>query len=167
MNPQSATMPAAPHMANDVASPAAAPTPAAPVSPAPAAQAATNVVTNIPVHTQQTAAAPANEDAELDKIMQDVGHELKKEDNKPQKHGFLGFSHKPKPLVKVAAQPVRQTAPMPAQQPVQTATAPAVAMPAAVPKAKIQRSIPVFVIFVAFLVTGFLVAAAIAAYRQT
>jgi hypothetical protein len=150
MNPQSATLPAAPALVNGAASQAPG-TAAADVSGVPAAP---SIVTNIPVHTQQTIAAPAGEDAELDKIMQDVGHEMKKEDDKPQHHGFLGLGHKPKPLVKVASQPIRQQPPA--------------AMPAAaLPKPKTQHSIPVFVIFVAFLVTGFLVAAAVAAYRQS
>jgi hypothetical protein len=164
MNPQSATLPAAPALVNGAASQAPG-TAAADVSGVPAAP---SIVTNIPVHTQQTIAAPAGEDAELDKIMQDVGHEMKKEDDKPQHHGFLGLGHKPKPLVKVASQPIRQQPPaaMPAA-PLPAAVPQAQPQAAALPKPKTQHSIPVFVIFVAFLVTGFLVAAAVAAYRQS
>jgi hypothetical protein len=138
MNPQSATLPAAPAMA---------PAPAAPAPPAASSQAVQtgpSMVTNIPVHAQQAAPAPANDDAELDKIMQDVGHELKKEDKKPEHHGMLGFlHHDPKPLVKVNNQAANGVA-----------LSPAVPLPAPV------------AVFVAVCVTGFLVAAAIAAFRQ-
>ena len=170
MNPQSATMPTPAPMA---------PTPA-PVSSGP------SIVTSIPVHTQQAAPAPPGEDAELDQIMHDVNRELKKEDDKPVNHGLLGFlHHDPKPLVKVNNQPKQpalatpvavQSAPSVAL-PVAVATpAPAAAIPQAQPqlapqpkavsKSKAERHIPVFVIFVALCVTGFLIAAAIAAYRQ-
>lgn len=182
MNPQSATMPSPP-----MAPATQPPNPAAAAEPSVAAS-GPSIVTNIPVHTQAQA-APAHEDAELDKIMHDVGQELKKEDKKPEKHGLLGFlHHDPKPLVKVnnhsatpvAAAPVAvpvQSAPsIPQTVPVATIPAPATpqAMAAAQPqiaagqaKPKTQRHVPVFVIFVALCVTGFLVAAAIAAYKTS
>jgi hypothetical protein len=175
MNPQSATMP----------SPSVAPaTP--PHAPSPGASSSPSMVTNIPVHTQQAPVVTASEDHELDKIMHDVGQELKKEDKQPEKHGFLGFGHghKPKPLVKVTNPPVNQTALAGTVVPVQAVSqaaepvviTTAASAVAAVPgtqslvqpaKIKTHRSVPVFVIFVALCVTGFLVAAAIAAYRQT
>lgn len=183
MNPQSAALPAAPKMVNDVAKPVQA----APPAPAPAAPAASSpvnsgpsIVSNIPVHAPQ-AAAPANEDEELDKIMHDVGQELKKEEKKPEHHGLLGFlHHDPKPLVKVnnqatmvpAAAPVPAPMPMPAPAAAEVVPAAPVALPAGLPRAAAtkptaQRHIPFFVIFVVLCVTGFLIAAAIAAYRQT
>lgn len=179
MNPQSTALPAAPRIANDVATPA----PAVHAAAAPTTQ-GTNMVANIPVHVQKPQAAPAtpaNEDDELDQIMHDVGQELKKDDKKLQKHGLLDFLHKPKPLVKAPAPPVKQQidtaapAPLPINQPMPQESQPVTttAIPQTKPQApvaakpKAQRSIPVFVIFVALCVTGFLVAAAIAAYRQS
>lgn len=180
MNPRPTALPATPRAVNDVArpAPAAAPAPTA-AAAAPSAPAAnTNVVANIPVHVAQAAPvpAPANEDTELDQIMHDVGQELKKEDSKPQKHGLLDFLHKPKPLVKSPAPPKPQTAMASAPRMDISQAAPAApAMPGSVAKPqasapakpKTQRSIPAFAIFVTICVTGFLVAAAIAAYRQS
>jgi hypothetical protein len=111
--------------------------------------------------------------------MHEVGQELKKEPAKPQKHGLLGFMHhEPKPLVKVnnqapkpaaaPPQPAVASAPLPAEPLPVTATqltnAPQ-SQPQAAAKPKTQRHVPVFVIFVTVCVAGFLVAAAITAYR--
>jgi len=172
MNPASASVPA-PRMVNDVSGPA--PAPAAPIA------VTTNLVASIPVHNQATQAAPATEDDELDKIMQDVGREMSKDDKKPPKHGLLHFGHNskatPKPLAPIAtavqpapAEPMAtpQTVSLPSPQPPIAAVQPQTqAAPVATAKAKKQSSTPVFAIFVAILVTGFLVAAAIAAYRQS
>ena len=168
MNPASASMPAAPRTVNDITAPApAAPAPASPM-PAPAP----SLVANIPVHNQAAPVAPANEDAELDKIMHDVGQEMKKEDVKPHKHGLLGFGHKSKtgvvPTARTIGQPppAAQPVPMPSLPPQQaTANQPPAAQPA-IAKARNQSSMPVFVIFVAFVVTGFLAVTAFVAYRQ-
>jgi hypothetical protein len=173
MNPASASMPATPRqMVNDVAAPARPP--AAPASPVPSAP---SIVNNIPVHNQAAPAPATNEDAELDMIMHEVGQEIKKEDKKPTKHSFLNFGHKSKPKSAFSAPPVaRQPQPvaaMPVPPPAAAQAQPMSAVPAAqtqaapaTVKAKAKRSVPVFAIFVALLVTGFLTAAAIAAYRQ-
>lgn len=179
------TGPAAPRVVNDVVAPAApqaAPAPPVPAQAAPAAETSTmpapNIVTNIPVHAPQAPVAQASEDTELDQIMHEVGQELKKEPAKPQKHGLLGFvHHEPKPLVKVNNQPPKPAAPPqpavaaaplssePAPAAVQAAVA-AQPQPLAAPATpKTQRHVPVFVIFVTLCVAGFLVAAAITAYR--
>jgi hypothetical protein len=122
--------------------------------------------------------------------MQDVGHEMKKEVKKPAKHGFLHLGHKHKKEAPFSIQTARlpQAAPAspPAPAPVQAPPAAAVPVPAittmpAAPspqptadakpapaiaaKPKVPHHVPVFVIFVACLATGFLIAAAIAAYR--
>lgn len=197
MNPQSATMPAAPRIVNDVAGPSPVPAPmqsssvAKPPAAAPApVQAADvpsgpNIVTNIPVHAPQAETKPASEDDELDKIMHDVGQELKKTEQKTPHHGLLGFlHHDPKPLVKVnspAAKPEAPIAPVAAPAvasipaaPIATPVAAAQpqvqsagqTQPQAVP-AKTKSHVPFFAIFVAICVTGFLVAAAVAAYQQS
>ena len=165
MNPASASVPAPPRVVNDVAGPA----------PAQQAPAAPNLVANIPVHAPVSAAPAANEDDELDKIMQDVGHEMNSEDKKPHKRGLLHFGHKAKPKTQppaaaatVQAQPLPMPSPQPAlpkQAPVSAAQPQPGARTAA--KSTNQRTVPVFAIFVALLVTGFLVAAAVAAYRQS
>jgi hypothetical protein len=179
MNPQSAALPAAPGAVNNMATPAPAPAAPAPAAPASNPASAPNIVANIPVHTQQAAPAPAphpvNEDDELDRIMHDVGQELKKSDTKPQKHGLLDFIHKPKPLVKTPTPRAKQqaaAAPIPAPMPVQNlpAAGPAAAVTqgqAQATKPKTKRSVPVFVIFITLCITGFLIVAAIAAYKQT
>lgn len=188
MNPQSTALPAAPRIVNDVAAPTPVAHTQAPVAPAQAPVAAavsaadtqsTNMVANIPVHVQMVQAAPAaptNEDDELDQIMHDVGQELKKDDKKPPKHGLLDFLHQPKPLVKSPLPPNQKMTVAASPAPMDTVAAPALPTPAAAfPQAQAQaashpkpkRSVPVFVIFVALCVTGFLVAAAIAAYRQS
>jgi hypothetical protein len=190
MNPSSASIPAPPRpVVSDINTPAPAPT-------APMPQDTPNIVSNIPIHNPgvQAVAAP-NEDDELDKIMHDVGQEMKQQDNKKAgKRVFLNFIHRPKPLPTspAKAQTVQQAPPAPAPAP-QPAPPVAVAVapvpqptpapkPAAAPitqnqpkpapatgpvlKSKLPRTAPVFVIFVALLVTSFLAVAAIAAYRQ-
>ena len=172
MQPVSAPMPVAPRMVNDVSRPAPARPTAVPTAPA------TNLVANIPVHNPADQTTPLGEDDELDKIMQDVGREMNKEENKSRKHRFLHFGHKtktvPKPAVPVSATVQSAPAPMPQPQPVAQPQAAAAVPPlqpqalqAAATKPKEQSSAPVFAIFVAILVTGFLIAAAIAAYRQS
>jgi len=172
MNPATATVPAAP------------PRPADPIQGI-----ATTVVDNIPVHAAAAPAAQMNEDDELDRIMQDVGQEMKKEVKKSAKHGFLHLGHKHKKEAPFSIQTARlpQAAPAspPAPAPVQVLLAAAAPLPAApapaaplpqpaaaarpapavAAKPKAPHHVPVFVIFVACLATGFLIAAAIAAYR--
>lgn len=159
-----------------------------PTSASAAPASAPTIVDNIPVRSPGAEPAHSNEDTELDKIMHDVGKELKKDDKKPKKHGFLHFGRKTKKDAPFTAQVIKQApatpntqpapmsvaaAPVPVSQPVapapQAALHPSVKskpVAAAAVKPKKQTSVPVFVIFVTVLATGFLIAAAIAAYRQ-
>src|SRR6185437_12431137 len=90
-----------------------------PPQPAPASPEGTgNTMASIPVHSQGVASAsPVNEDEELDKIMHEVGHELKKTEKAPAKHHFhfelkhhkkteAKFSAQPRPVMDVKALPV-------------------------------------------------------------
>ncbi|MBX4190742.1 hypothetical protein KW794_01505 [Candidatus Saccharibacteria bacterium] len=179
MNPASASIPASPSQMADNSAPSVAtaplPAPAMPITANPT----TSVAINIPVHTPQAQPVPVAEDHELDKIMHDVGQQMKKEPQKPKRHGFSLFHHEPKPLVKAPAQPARQPVPVPepsmpvssaasgAPAPLPQASAHPQVQTAAAPKPKTQRSMPIFVIFVTLCVTSFLVVAAIAAYRQS
>ena|SRR5579862_4192548 len=176
MNPATASVPAAPRrLVDNVARPAPAPAPAAASDSMPIA--APQVVANIPVHAPTAPAAPASEDDELDRIMRDVGQELKKESVKPAKKGLFSFFHKakakPQPSATavhkapVAAQSAPAPQPTPVSAPVRAVARPQ-PQPTATPAAKVkkQTSVPAFAIFVALLVTGFLTVAAIAAYRQ-
>jgi hypothetical protein len=177
MNPASASVPAAPPLVNDVAGPP----PAAQARVASMPEAPSNVVANIPVHTAQ-APPVINEDDELDKIMHDVGREMKKEDQKPPSHGLLGFLHK-SPAKPAHMQPVRP-APLTNTPPPASAVVSAAGPPVSPPmaanaayqapptltlaaaKPQSLKSFPAFVLFITFIVTGFLVVAAYAAYRQ-
>jgi hypothetical protein len=178
---------------NDIARPVpvppAVPVPAqaAPTAPAAADQgnlAAPNIVSTIPVHNP--GGQPANEDTELDKIMNEVGQEIEKEHSQPRKHRFFGFGgikHHDQPLKSTAVQlqsntslprpaPALMGQSAPAQMPAQAMAAPPQQAaeqlkPApAIKTAKTHSSVPFFAIFIALLVTGFLAAAAIAAYKQ-
>jgi hypothetical protein len=119
----------------------------------------TDIVSNIPIH-EAAAAAPVKEDDDLDRIMQDVGHQLKTEDIKPPKHHL--FSKKqPANSAHLSAQPVihehqAPTAQTPHNQPAQKPP----------PKSKSTSSAPVFIIVVTIAVTTVLIAAAMAAYKK-
>ena len=130
-----------------------------------------NIVENIPVRAQ-TSSAAINEGADLDKIMQDVGKELKKEDKKPHKAGFLRFKRKPKTethtqqapsLVRSAPMSVPTASPKPTSQPAAKAPLPKAA---AKPKPQRSSSAPVLVITLTIIVTGALIAAAFYAYKK-
>ncbi len=163
------------------------PTPQPTPSNPPADNFSADLVSNIPVH--QAGGVPAQtvgEDAESDKIMRDVGHELKKDDlKKPKKH-HLPWNHQSKKDPNFSARPIAMNQPqMPAPAhnqapaPVQT---PAPATPqaqnnnrikpqaqlqpkAAAPKPEKSRSMPVLAISMTIFVTGILIAAAIYAYK--
>jgi hypothetical protein len=98
---------------------------------------------------------PIKDGDDIDQIMHEVGKELKKDDHKPARHNF--FSKK---------QPVDQHKPVPAQLPPHPAAANH-APPAAPaqPKPKTKSSAPVLVITLTVVVTGILIAAAVAAYK--
>ena len=122
-----------------------------------------DIVNNIPMHKAAPAPAQASEDDELDKIMQDVGTELKKDDHQPAKHHF--FSKTPKPTVNAPVHPpaAHHSAPQAPAHPPTAQQPKAPAKPA--PKIKAKSSAPVFVIVVTVLVTGVLIAAAVSAYK--
>jgi hypothetical protein len=187
MNPASASAPTVPRpVVNDIGRPVAATVEApAQAQMAPAQMAAPTLVSNIPVHAQDVAATPppaVNEDIELDQIMRDVSHEVKNIQKK-KKSGMLSFLHrepKPKPAqAPTAAQglPIHSPQPMPANlnqmpapaavPPAQTAQVSQQTQPAAPAKPHKSAQAPIFAILVALLITGFLAAAAIAAYRQS
>jgi hypothetical protein len=126
-----------------------------------------------------------HDDADLDKIMQDVGHELKKDDKKPTKHHFFGkkknakaeakFSAQPQPAMDVHTQslqqpvpappmPAHQTNPIPHTQPIKAPQAAQKNVVKAKPP-KQGSNKPVLAIFVAVAVTSGLIAAAISAYK--
>jgi hypothetical protein len=180
MNPATAApAPAMPRpMVNDIAAPKVQVQPVTTATPAPQPATAqnftTNLVTNIPIHNPQQAAS-VNEDAELDKIMQDVGHELKKEEHQKKPGHFSLFSRKKKTVVTVkptlsAAVPSQAVAtPQPVAAP--AAAVPAQPTPASaaqaktVPKAKHTSTAPVMTVIVTVVVTGLLMAAAVYSYK--
>jgi hypothetical protein len=111
-----------------------------------------SLVGNIPVKMPDTpSAVPLKEDGELDEIMRDVTHELKREDPKPYKKRFGLFSGKTKPPQ------VKAPNPIPKSQPTQS-------KPTAPPPAQ-TKSAPLLAITLAVLVTGALIAAAYYSYR--
>jgi hypothetical protein len=113
-----------------------------------------DIVANIPLKVQASPLKPVSEDEDLDKIMQDVGKDLKQVDKNHHKKKFFDFKRQPKPAkppTKPAAVPAR---PATAQPKPQVSGKP--------PK---QSSAPVLAITVAVLVTFALVAAAYSAYK--
>jgi len=140
---------------------------------------------SIPVHSQGVASAsPVNEDEELDKIMHEVGHELKKTEKAPAKHHFhfelkhhkkteAKFSAQPRPVMDVKALPVSAPVARPAATaaPVVQAKPPAQARPVAQPKpakplkAQKTRSAPVMAILMTIIVTAALVGVAVYTYK--
>ena len=98
---------------------------------------------------------PIKDGDDMDQLMHEVGKELKKDDHKPTKHHF--FSRK---------KPAGQHKPVPAQPPAHPAAAshpPPAAQ--AQPKPKTNSSAPVLVITLTVIVTGILIAAAVAASK--
>jgi len=112
-----------------------------------------DIVSNIPIKAPSSPLNPIPEDDELDKIMQDVGKDLKKVSQNAHKKHFFEFKHHPAPA-KPAAKPPVQAQPAKAPQP-----------KAAQQKLQRQCTIPVFTITVTIIVTGFLIAAAYSAYK--
>jgi len=177
MNPATAAPVMPRPMVNDIAAPQVQTQPvtaAAVPQPVAAQNFTTNLVTNIPIHNPQQAAS-VSEDTELDKIMQDVGHELKKEEQHKKSGHFSIFSRKKKAVVTVkptlsAAAPAQTTAPQPVTVPMAHAVQPAPAAAAqaqakAVPKAKHGSNAPVMTVIVTVVVTGLLMAAAVYSYK--
>ena len=179
MSPTAQTAEQPKPVVNDVAGPAPLPAP--------------NLVENIPVHTQGQAPTPHDEDAELDKIMQDVGHDIRKMGEHQPKHHFweLKAHHKKEAnfstqmSIKDAPQPVAaRPAPDPVHRqpaPAPKPTAPQAKAPAShskvkpiaqkpvkqpkPPKPPKQRHLPVMVTALTVLVTAALIAVAYHAYK--
>jgi len=109
----------------------------------------TDIVNNIPMHSAGGPPAPAKEDENLDKIMQDVGHELKKDDVKPAKHHF--FSKKDTAEAQVHQAPPTNGLQQQTAQNHQPITKPQT-------KPKPEHNAPVAVIIVTVIVTAILIA---------
>lgn len=145
------------------------PHPAAPQPPDPAFK--TDLVNNIPIHQSAQPAAPIKEDEDIDKLMQDVGRQLKADDKKPTKHHL--FSKKKTKVPNFQAAPISRHQPQsgavqshqpPHPQAQQSSTNhPASPKLQAQPKAK--SNAPVMVIITTLIVTSMLVAAALAAAK--
>ena len=152
------------------------PNPSPPPAPAPTPPPTSltpDIVSNIPVKTPAgSGAASFNDEAELDKIMQDVGHELKKEDKKPRQKGRFGFKSKAKTEPNLAQPPTLNrfqtaSAPAPVPKTEPQPTAKASAAPAATkPKPAKTNSAPVLVITFAVIITAALIAAAVYTYKK-
>lgn len=154
----------APRMVNDIT-----PQPTVPQASATPQTLTTSIVNDIPVRApaHPMAQQPLNEDDELDKIMQDVGQQLRQaERHTPKKHMFSLGRSKPKPLPASSAKPVLTSSPDPAPQaqPPAGQVAAAISKPALVATGR-SSSAPVLVIMFTIAVTAVLAAAAIYTYR--
>ncbi|HET7528735.1 MAG TPA: hypothetical protein VFJ84_00705 [Candidatus Saccharimonadales bacterium] len=124
----------------------------------------TNIVNNIPVHAPiQQPAQPVNEEDELDKIMQDVGRQLKQAERHTPKKRLFSFRHKAKPIppqphaaLPVPA-PIADVKPAPVHKPDTPKSVPAAAVKPGRP--------PMMIMILTLAVTTALIAAAIYAYR--
>lgn len=132
-----------------------------------------NIVGNIPVKAPSGPGATSfNDEAELDKIMQDVGHELKKEDNKQRPKGFFGFKAKPKAEPKLTQPPTlnRPPATSPPAPTTKIETQPGAKPPMPISTDKLKpaktSSAPVLVITFAVIITAALIATALYAYKK-
>lgn len=155
----------------------AQPAPATPQPTAPPATQPVSLVQNIPVHDPTAVPAPpgaSHNEADMDKIMQDVGEAIKKEEAKPQPKRFSWLHRQPKPIVKTpqAATTAPATAPAaPAQQaplPAPTTLAQPAVQPSplpAQPKPPAKPGAPVAVILLAVLVAASLSAVAYYTYK--
>jgi hypothetical protein len=140
-----------------------------------------DIVSNIPVHNPSGPAPSAgaiNEDDELDKIMQDVNHELKKPEKKPDRHNFHfelkhhkktepKFSAQPRQVMDVTAQPASAPRPAPTAQAKSVNEPQPTAQQKPIPLKKPPKthSTPVMAIALTIIATSGLVAAAIYAYK--
>lgn len=132
----------------------------------------TDIVNDIPLAVQGTVPRPADDDDELDKIMRDVGKDVKEVGKKPAKHHWFSLDHKQKADPKFSARPIDQVKPVPAApRPIQTSQplrpAPTAAKPVAnkQPKPPKTHGAPIGVILLAIVMTGVLSAAAYYAYK--
>lgn len=151
MNPTTLAQPV-PRMVNDVAGPANPPQ-----------TLSTSIVNNIPVHAPaQPLSRPLNEDDELDKIMQDVGQQLKQAERLTPKKRFFHFRHKAKPISASTPMAAAQPQPMPATLP---AAQPAESLKQASKVSPVSASSPVLPALFTLAVTLVLIAAAIYSYK--
>jgi hypothetical protein len=128
----------------------------------------TDIVSNIPLHQAALVPGPVPiKDADnIDGIMKDVTHQLKKEDVRPPKHHWFSHdSNTPKHVSAAPAphHPVAPAPPSPTAGPVPRQPAPAATKPG--PLAP-KRSAPVMVVIYTVIITGFLIAAALSAYKK-
>jgi hypothetical protein len=130
------------------------PNPAASPRPGSEANLHPDIVSNIPLKAQAAPLTPIHEDQDLDKIMRDVGQDLKQNEKSHHKKRFFEFKRQPK-----AVKPAPRPTPAPSRP------APVQAKAAAQPKPARQSSAPVFTITLTIIVTGVLIAAAYYAYK--
>ena len=132
----------------------------------------TDFVNDIPLAVQGTVPKSADDDYELDKIMRDVGKDIKEVGKKPAKPRWFSHDKKPKTDAKFSARPIDQVKPAPAAprptQPVQSSRSPSVSVkPLAKkqPKPPKDHSVPIGAILLAIVMAGVLSTAAYYAYR--
>lgn len=137
------------------------------LAPAAPGSTGTSIVGSIPLQAPSQL-NPAHEDNELDKIMRDVGHELKQADRPHTKKHFSLLGHKndkpaaPKLAQMVDIKPAAQRATL-ARKPAQSAAS-AVITQAKERHDKVSTA-PVGVIFATLIITSFLIAAAVYSYK--
>jgi hypothetical protein len=144
--------------------------PQQPQTPAPDVSALKpDIVTSIPLKVQDATAQPPHKDAEIDKIMHDVGQELKKNVKHTTRHGLFSISKRSKqpqaqaaPPRPVIASQVTNQQPIPQSQP----TASTQAKPQVKPKSDTKQSVPIFMILVTLIVTSALIVVAVATYNR-
>ncbi|HET6863702.1 MAG TPA: hypothetical protein VFH37_00650 [Candidatus Saccharimonadales bacterium] len=129
------------------------------------------MVKDIPIAVPGAKPRAGNEDDELDKIMRDVGQDIKQIDKKKPKHHWFGGQKKSKAEVKFSARPIDPIKPLPSAppKPQDIAPQPQPASPKPTPaiKAKPAKTshAPVGIVILAMLVTFGLMAAAYFAYK--
>jgi hypothetical protein len=137
----------------------------------------TDIVDNIGVHQSAPPPTPVSEHENLDGLMQEVNHQLKREDVKPAKHHWFGhqtkdpnFSAQPAARMSTApAAATHQPTPQPAQRQPHPAAHPTAkpTKPAAPAKvAKPKSSKPVMTVVFTVIITAFLIMMAISAYKK-
>ena len=128
------------------------------------------LVKDIPIAMHSASPQAANEDDELDKIMHDVGRDIKQIGKKKTKHHWFDRQKKPKTEVEFSARPIDQIKlPPAAPKPLDIAPQPQPTSPKPTPgfkakPAKTSRA-PVGIVVLAMLVTFGLMAAAYYAYK--
>ena len=123
-----------------------------------------DIVNDIPMHAVG-GPAPIKDGEHLDKLMQDVGHELKKDDEKPTKHHLFSRKKSEKQPPKLSAQLNRPEPPIShAQQPAMSGQLTTQAKSTANKNPKSYGLL--LVIIVTIFVTGALIAGTVAIYSK-